>query len=207
MDYRRNICINRTIFIEIEVILEKSMTNQHLLSQPFPVIDLGDITLRELRDSDARDYFHYMNKPEMAAFLTEANRPSTIDAALEDVQYWASLFKNKKSFYWGIALKDTDQLIGTLGFNIISLNHLRAEISYDLDYSFWSKGIMLKSVKAILKFADFVLGLVRIQATVITDNERSIKLLERCGFNREGTLRKYEIVAGVHKDYYMYARI
>ena len=66
---------------------------------------------------------------------------------------------------------------------------------------------MLKSIKGILTFADLVLALVRIQATVIIDNERSIKVLERCGFKREGLLKQYEVVEGEHKDYYMYARV
>ncbi len=182
------------------------MIAQHLYG-PFPLIELNDIVLREIVDNDAEDYFNYMSNPVMADFLTESNRPKTLEASLEEVRYWGSLFRNKRSFYWAIALKETNQLIGTAGFNTISPSHLRAEISYDLDPAYWGKGLMLKSIKAILKFADNALGLARVQATVIIDNERSIKLLERCGFNREGILRKYEIVGGIHKDYYMYSRV
>lgn len=174
---------------------------------PFPVIDLNDIVLREIIDEDAIDYFNYMSKDEMCGFVTTANRPLTLGHALEELRYWGGLFRNHRSFYWAIALKDSNQLIGTAGFNIISGTHLRAEISYDLDYSYWGKGIMLKTIKAILKFAESALGIVRVQATVIIDNERSIKVLERCGFKREGILKKYEIVEGQHKDYYMYARV
>jgi len=67
--------------------------------------------------------------------------------------------------------------------------------------------MMLKSVKGILAYSDISLGLIRVQATVITTNERSIKLLERTGFAKEGILKKYEVVMGEHKDYYMYARV
>ena len=66
---------------------------------------------------------------------------------------------------------------------------------------------MLRSIKAVLKFSDHMLGIVRIQATVITTNERSLKVLDRCGFKREGYLEKYEVVEGELKDYYMYARV
>jgi ribosomal-protein-alanine N-acetyltransferase len=176
------------------------------LHGPFPVLELNDIVLRELRDEDAEDYFNYMNKPEMALYLTDSNRPSTLKESLDEVNYWASLYKNRRSFYWGIALKDNNKLIGTAGFNVITTSHLKAEISYDLDVEFWGQGIMLKSIKNILKLADYM-GLTRIQATVITNNVRSINLLERCGFVKEGILKKYEIVAGEHKDYYMYARV
>ena len=85
--------------------------------------------LRELTDEDAEDY---MSRPEMKAFLAEANCPPTMEQALEVIWYCGNLFRNKRSFYWGIALKNTDQLIGTAGFNIISPQNLRAKISYDL---------------------------------------------------------------------------
>ena len=182
------------------------MINKGYLYAPFPVFDLNNIVLRELTDMDAEDYFNYMIKPEMAIYITESNRPKSIEEAQKEVRYWSSLYKNHSSFYWGIALKNDNRLIGTAGFNMINLEHHRAEISYDLDVSFWGQGIMLKSIKNILKFADYI-GVIRIQATVITDNFRSINVLERCDFTREGVLKKYEIVGNEHQDYYMYARV
>lgn len=174
---------------------------------PFPALDAGDLVLREILESDAEDYFNYMSRNEMEGFLTKENRPQTLEKAIEEVKYWGSLFPTKRSIYWAIAKKDTNQMIGTAGFNLISFANSRAEISYDLSPDYWGKGVMLKSIKAILQFAEVALGIVRIQATVITDNERSIKVLERCGFTQEGLLKKYEVVEGVHKDYYMYGRV
>ena len=67
-----------------------------------------------------------------------------------------------------------------------------------------SQSLKAMPVKAI---ANYTLGIIRVQATVITTNERSIKVLDRCGFQKEGCLRKYELVEGELKDYYMYARV
>ncbi|MDC0864966.1 GNAT family protein [Rickettsiaceae bacterium] len=181
--------------------------NTQCFFREFPTIDLGDIILREIVESDAQDYLDYMSKDEMAGFLTKENRPQDFDKALTEVKYWASIFPNKRSIYWAIALKDNNQMIGTAGFNVMSFQNSRADISYDLNPNYWGKGIMLKSVKGILSFADYALQLVRIQATSIIDNERSIKVLERCGFKREGLMKRYEVVEGEHKDYYMYARV
>jgi ribosomal-protein-alanine N-acetyltransferase len=173
----------------------------------FPIIDLGEIILRDIRVEDAQYYLDYMSKDQMSSFLTKENRPQTFDAALEEVSYWGGLFPSKRSIYWAISLKHDDRMIGTAGFNMISFANSRAEISYDLDPDYWGKGLMLTSIKAILKFADYILGIVRVQATVITTNDRSIKLLERCGFKKEGCLKKYELVEVELKDYYMYARV
>lgn len=173
----------------------------------FPVIDLGDIILREIRSTDAAEYFYYMSHDTMASFVNKENRPQTLEKAEQELNYWGSLFATKRSIYWAIAEKSSDKLIGTAGFNAIYFGHDRADISYDLSPDYWGKGIMLKSVKAVLKYADYILALKRIQGTVITDNVRSINLLERCGFSREGVLKSYEIIQGEHKDFYMYARV
>ena len=173
----------------------------------FPALDLGDVILREIEESDARDYFEYMSNNAMEGFLTKENRPNSVEKALEEVKYWGSLFPQKRSIYWAIALKESNKMIGTAGFNLISFPNSRAEISYDLSPEYWGRGIMLKSINGILKVADVALELVRIQATVIIDNERSIKVLERTGFKKEGLLKKYEVAEGEHKDYYMYSRV
>lgn len=174
---------------------------------PFPVIDLGNIVLREISEEDAPAYLAYMNNDHMVPFLTQETMPQNLEAAKGEVNYWGSLFPSKRSIYWAIALKDTNKMIGTAGFNSISFANSRAEISYDLDPAYWGKGIMLQSIKSILKFVDYTMGIIRIQATVVVNNERSIALLERCGFQKEGLLRKYEVVQGELRDYYMYARV
>ena len=38
---------------------------------PFPVIDLGDIVLREISQNDAEHYLNYMSNEQMADFLTQ----------------------------------------------------------------------------------------------------------------------------------------
>lgn len=178
----------------------------HSLYYQFPLLDLDDIILRELSTDDAEEYLSYMMKPEMLPFLTDNNIPKNIEQAIEEVKYWGSLFRNRRGFYWAIALKSNNQLIGTAGFNSVSMLHLKAEISYDLDPAYWGKGIMIKSIKNILKFIEYM-GIVRIQATVVTNNVRSISLLERCHFIQEGVLKKYEIIQAAHRDYYLYAKI
>jgi ribosomal-protein-alanine N-acetyltransferase len=181
--------------------------NTQYFFAPFPELNLGDIVLRQIQEFDAEDYFEYMNNPKMKGFLTKDSIPDTIGKAIDEVKYWSGLFHSKRSIYWAIALRDTNQMIGTAGFNLISFQNSKAEISYDLNPDYWGKGIMLKSIKAILLFADQALELVRVQATVIIDNERSVNLLERTGFKQEGLLKKFEVIEGEHKDYYMYARV
>ncbi len=50
-------------------------------------------------------------------------------------------------------------------------------------------------------------GIARVQATVLDSNARSLRVLERCGFRREGLLRSYRMVRGTPGDFWMYSHL
>ena len=173
----------------------------------FPVLDLGDIVLREIVRSDVELFFEYIVDPKVSSFIAEEDTPKNLVEAERELMYWADLFTIKRSLYWGIAKKSNNHLIGTCGFNIWSRTHARTEISYDLSRKEWGKGIMTRSVRAICDFAFLRMKVNRIQATVAHYNKPSLKLLERLEFQREGNLRKYSILKKEPRDFYMYSLI
>jgi ribosomal-protein-alanine N-acetyltransferase len=174
----------------------------------FPEFDLEDVILREIDPkSDAKDFYYYIRKKEVAEFVPAPEIPKDIDEAVKELDYWHSLFRQRRSIFWAIECKSTKKFIGMAGCNSFSNTHNRAEISYDLSYDFWGKGIMQRSLEQILVFLHEGLGAVRIQATVAISNKRSIKLLESLGFQREGLMPKYALLNGEYLDYYMYGKV
>lgn len=81
--------------------------------------------------------------------------------------------------------------IGECGFHTWNKMHRRAELFYllrnDADKN---KGIMTEAVREILNFGFSQLGLHRIEALVAVDNIPSVKILEKFGFTKEGTMRE-----------------
>lgn len=179
---------------------------EDLIFGTFPEFNLQNFKLRALQESDTAAYYGYMTNPNVAASLTEDNVPVNFSAALSDVAYWKNLFVYRRSVFWGIALQSNDMLIGSIGFNYWNRSHKRGELSYDLDYNFWGKGIMYDAMQHVLWYGYNILKMNRIQATIMCNNSRSVKLLERANFQSEGVLREYEIVRGEFVDYYMYAQ-
>jgi ribosomal-protein-alanine N-acetyltransferase len=173
--------------------------------QSFPVIDIGKYVLRELQVTDAQDFLSYMKDDKVYEFIAEEYIPKTLSESEEEIQYWADLYTSKRSIYWGIALKSTNTLIGSCGFNVWSPMNKRAEISYDLSRKFWNQGIMTQSIKAICDFVFCNLEVNRVQATVAIENIASVKLLEKVGFKREGILREYAYLHGRKHNSYMYS--
>lgn len=163
--------------------------------------------MRQLHPKDAAAYMQYMNHPEVSQFVTSNNVPKTIADSTREVQYWGGLFQRQQSICWGIECNLTKKLIGTIGFNYWSKPNRRVEVNYDLDREYWGRGIMSAVVQKAIEFAEQEMQVLRIQATVSQDNTRSIALLEKYGFKREGELAKYEILESGPSDYYMYARV
>ena len=169
----------------------------------FPVLEAEKVVLRELSPYDVGPFYGYLSDPQVNKYISDEDTPNSLEAAEEEIRYWADLFNYRRSIYWGIADKKTGKLIGTCGFNVWSRTHSRVEVSYDLARAYWNKGIMTNCVRTICDYAFVTMEVNRIQATVATDNYGSIKLLGKVGFQTEGTMRDYGILHGEKRDFYM----
>jgi ribosomal-protein-alanine N-acetyltransferase len=67
------------------------------------------------------------------------------------------------------------------------------------------KGHMLGALKLAIPYIFSSLQLHRIEAACIPDNTRSIRLLEKAGFQQEGYLREYLKINGEWRDHVMYS--
>lgn len=81
------------------------------------------------------------------------------------------------------------------------------QIGYWMGERFAGKGLMGEALRLVTGFAFDSLRLHRLEAACIPDNTRSIRLLEKAGFAREGLLRSYLRINGTWQDHYLYALI
>jgi [ribosomal protein S5]-alanine N-acetyltransferase len=97
-----------------------------------------------------------------------------------------------KTVNWALRLQKNQKLIGGIGFLNLKpgIDH-KAELGYWLAKPYWNQGIMSKAVQKVCSYAFDELGLVRIAAHIFEFNTASAKVLEKCGFEREGYLHKY----------------
>lgn len=78
-------------------------------------------------------------------------------------------------------------------------------LGYWIGARFARQGVMTKAVKALIPFVFKTLGLHRIEAACLTDNDASKSLLGRCGFTQEGLARKYLLINGRWADHLLFA--
>ncbi len=173
----------------------------------FPIIEIDDqLYLREQKYADAENFFNYISKYEVRKYIL-SNIPTNLNEAKDEIIYWIDLFYRQTGIYWAITLKKTEQMIGSIGFHDLNYYNNRAEISYDLDQKYWGKGIMSKVMQQILKYGFEVMGIERIQASTVKENNLSIKILARNGFKLDGTLRHYRLHNGKYYDIEMYSKL
>jgi len=137
-------------------------------------------------------------------FLDRPKAKSPGDAA-NLIQKISDSLINNDGITWGITLKNSSGLIGTIGFWRIVREHHRAEIGYLLHPSYQGKGLMQEAITATIVYGFNTMKLHSIEANVNPGNAASIKILERNKFNREAYFRENYYYDGKFLDTAIYS--
>ena len=99
--------------------------------------------------------------------------------------------QNNSDFYdWKIALKDTNEPIGSIGVVRLREDIEEVEIGYCLGYKWWHMGIMTEAFTAVIEYMFEKVGVNRIMAKHDPNNRHSGDVMKKCGLSYEGTLRQ-----------------
>lgn len=100
------------------------------------------------------------------------------------------------------------QLLGGITLGNIRYGVARSgHIGYWIGERFAGQGFMSEALGLLTAYAFDRLTLHRIEAACIPSNARSIRVLEKAGFQREGLLRSYLKINGIWQDHFLYALI
>ncbi|MCM5553054.1 GNAT family N-acetyltransferase [Pleomorphomonas sp. NRK KF1] len=105
-------------------------------------------------------------------------------------------------FAFLIFRRDDDALLGG-----ITLSNIRRGVSQSCCLGYWmsarhaGRGYMRRAVDLVLKFCFDELRLHRVEAACIPGNDRSLGLLEKAGFVREGYAKRYLMIDGRWQDH------
>ena len=164
-----------------------------------PVLTTERLHFRAMRESDAEDMFEYAKKEETVRYLlwpTHENAAYT-RTYLSFVQ---EQYKKGVFYDWAVIVRETNKMIGTGGFTKIEEKHKCAQIGYVLNPAFWNLGYGTEIAKELLSFGFNALGLHRIEAQYMPGNDRSRRVMDKCGMTYEGTARQSMFVKGEYKD-------
>ncbi len=111
--------------------------------------------------------------------------------------------------YAFLIFRSQDQaLVGGVTLGLVRRGVAQAcTMGYWIGEPFAGQGMMTRAVRVITQHAFRELQMRRIEAACLPTNERSRRLLERVGFQREGYAREYLCIAGRWQDHLLYAML
>lgn len=153
-----------------------------------PVIETERLVLRQLTVDDAPFILGLLNEPSFIRFIADRG-VRTLEAAREYIHSgpMASYARHGFGLYLTM-LNETNEPLGLCG--LVRRDGLDdVDLGYAFMPAYWGKGYASEAAAAVLDYARRALGLTRLVAIVSVDNDRSINLLKRLGFQFERLIR------------------
>lgn len=164
-----------------------------------PVIETARLRLRPMTASDVPALKEWM--PDKSIYTYWGKGLSKSEKEPELLLEKAE--KASKSFHLGIALKDSDKVIGDVWVYLIE-NDRMASVALRLSADYQGQGYGTEALSAMTKFCFENTELQRLWTEVDIRNTASCRMLEKCGYTREGLIRQGKMV-NTWCDYYIYA--
>jgi len=143
------------------------------------------LILRPFQESDLDDLYEYAQSPNVgpnAGWPPHQNK--------EDSLQIMKMFMEGNEV-WALLLKETNKVIGSIGLHNDRLRNIDdvKMLGYVLSEDYWGQGLVLAASKAVIAYAFEVLEMNMVTVHHYPFNQRSKRVIEKCGFIYEGTLR------------------
>ena len=147
-----------------------------------PALVTERLILKKITEASLDDVYEYRSDERVSKYLLwspDENR----EATQIYLDYVEKLYAKCKFYDFGIFLRESGKMIGTVGFTTINLHKNTASVGYVLNPKFWGQGLAKEALDKIIEFGFEILGFDTLFAKFIEENERSKKVLEKCGFS------------------------
>ena len=177
------------------------MLNDYLTAKP--TLETSRLILRSLVPEDAASLRRWLARDEIYTYWGRKASKGEREPELMfiDPRPWVKR-KPDPDFKWGIVLKETNAVIGDV--SIFDIENARmGSVGYRLDPDLWGHGYVTEALRAAVEFIFTHTELDRLHATADVRNTASNRVLEKCGFVHEGTIRHGKMVS-VYCDYHIW---
>lgn len=147
------------------------------------------LILRPCTLEDSEALYEYMKNPNVGPHAGWAPHKS-LEETKEIVK---SIFLNAKTFVICLPIgNEESKVIGIIGLenDIHRPDGNSREIGYSLAEEHWGNGYMTEAAKAVIEYGFNEMGLDQIAIGTSDENIRSQRVISKCGFVYEGTIRR-----------------
>ena len=160
--------------------------------------------IRKWELSDAKDLAAALSNKKVQDNLRDGlPYPYTEQDGKEFISAMLSADENET---FSFAIMVDDKVVGSIGiFRQGNIHSQTAELGYYIAEEYWGKGIMAEAVKQICEYVFGNSDIIRIYAEPFAYNIASCRVLEKAGFQYEGTLRSNAVKNSKVIDMKMYS--
>jgi ribosomal-protein-serine acetyltransferase len=164
---------------------DKNLDRKHI------VLTDNKITLRPCGVKDAAEMFQAIKEStaEISPWLPFAHEGYSIKETRNYLKHRPGEWKKGITYDFGIFDAKDGTLLGGCGLNQVNKVSSYANLGYWVRTSRTGQGIATVATSLLAKWGFEALKLTRIEILVATGNERSLRVAEKAGAKREGTLR------------------
>ena len=179
--------------------------------EPLPPITGNGVVLRTPQMADYPAWAELREQSRTFLVPWEPIWPAddlTRPAFRQRIRRYAEDLRTDQAYPFFIFRQEDGALVGGL-----ALANIRRGVAQAGSLGYWvgaphaRQGYMTAAVRALVPAAFDLLRLHRVEAACIPTNIASIRLLEKCGFRREGYARSYLCINGVWQDHLLFARL
>ena len=169
-----------------------------------PTLETDRLILRQWARADAPQLYEYAKDPDVgpnAGWKPHAN-------VGESRMIIDTLFRANET--WAIVEKESGVVVGSIGLEPDKYRPGIAsrEMGYSLAKTRWGKGYMTEAAKRLIQYAFEELHLKVLMIRTSETNLRSQRVIEKCGFQYEGTLRRaYRLYDGNLREVRCYSML
>lgn len=160
------------------------------------VIETERLILRKFKYTDDEAMLKYWVADEKIQSLYSEPVYTTKEAVKALLDKYIGSYEKNDCYRWAITEKNSDECIGQIAFFLVDSKNNFAEIEYCIGSRFQCRGYATEATKAIVKYGFEKINLHKIQICTKTINKPSKRVIEKCGFTYEGTLRDYFYMNG-----------
>jgi ribosomal-protein-alanine N-acetyltransferase len=156
--------------------------------EPFPRIETPRLVLRAPTLDDVEVMFQIASDPRVARYGAPA--PATREATRARLEKNLEALRTGASIRWMMIARDGGEYLGSVCLWAWDQAHFRAEVGYELAPSHWGRGLVVEAMTPVIRFGWEQMKLHSLEGKVHPDNQGSIRVLEKLGFEKEGYFRE-----------------
>lgn len=156
----------------------------------FKELETERLWLKNICYEDIEFVLEQFSNDDINRYLYDAEPMTELSEAQELIDFF-TVPEPRGQHRWILVRKLDGTRLGTCGFHCWNPQQHSIETGYDLRKEYWGNGYMTEAMEAIIDYAETELGVKSMDAHIAIQNEKSISLVKKLGFEFYGKTENY----------------